>query len=94
MGERCEACGRPFAHAQTRITDQELNVLSAWWTFRDTRAVAKFFGTSHQTVKNQLQNARNRNAVHSTSELAFLFMADLRSVADLAASHNKRQNAA
>jgi hypothetical protein len=44
--ERCESCGQvlPREGDGRQITDQELNVLSAWWLLHSTRAVARFFG--------------------------------------------------
>jgi DNA-binding CsgD family transcriptional regulator len=71
-----------------RITARELDVLSAWWLLHSTRAVARFFALSEQTVKNHLMNARIRNGVHSSAALAQLFMGDLRTMEELLASHN------
>jgi DNA-binding CsgD family transcriptional regulator len=88
--ERCESCGQvlPREGDGRQITDQELNVLSAWWLLHSTRAVARFFGRSEQTIKNQLYDARRRNGIHSTSELARLYMADLRTMEELMTHHN------
>ena len=93
---RCEACGQPLPQLDSvpRITDQELNVLSAWWLLHSTTAAARFYGVSEQTVKNQLNNARRRNGIHSTSALAHKFMGRLRTMDELMMSHNSRRKAA
>jgi DNA-binding CsgD family transcriptional regulator len=91
MSERCEACGQtlPSPHASDlRLTDQELNVLSAWWLLQSIRATARFFGRSEQTVKNQLLSARRRNGIRTTPELAMTFMAQLRTMEQLRGLHN------
>ncbi len=87
---RCESCGQPLPMIGPGrgISDQELNVLSAWWLLHSTRAVARFFGRSEQTIKNQLYDARRRNGIHSTSELAQMFMAELRTMDELLRSRN------
>ena len=87
---RCESCGQPLPQptAAGGISDQELNVLSAWWLLHSTRAVARFYGRSEQTIKNQLNDARRRNGFHTTSELAQRYMADLRTMDELLRSRN------
>jgi DNA-binding NarL/FixJ family response regulator len=95
--ERCVTCGQelPRAVGERRISEQELNVLSAWWHFRSTKAVARFYGRSEQTIKNQLMDARRRHGIHSTPELAYLYMGELRTMDELATSHNfSRRHAA
>lgn len=96
MSSVCSECGRPMpAPVEAwRITDQELNVLSAWWLFHSTRAVARFFGVTEQTIKNQLMDARRRHGIHKTSELAQLYMARLRTMEQLTMSQITRQTAA
>jgi DNA-binding CsgD family transcriptional regulator len=86
----CQACGQPLPRdvGAARLTIQELNVLSAWWHFHSTRAVARFFGRSEQTVKNQLMNARRRHGIHSTVVLAQTYMAELRTLEELTTQHN------
>ena len=86
----CQSCGQPLPRdiGAARLTTQELNVLSAWWHFHSTRAVARFFGRSEQTVKNQLMNARRRHGIHSTAGLAQRYMAELRTMDDLMTQHN------
>jgi hypothetical protein len=74
--------------SERRITDQELNVLSAWWHFHGVAAAARFFGRSEQTIKNQLMDARRRNGFHTTAELAQAFMSQLRTVDELMTHHN------
>ena len=93
---RCETCGQalPQSVGEHRISDQELNVLSAWWLLHSTRAVARFFGRSEQTIKNQLNDARRRHGIHSTAELARVYMAELRTMDELMASHNSLRRAA
>ena len=93
---RCESCGQPMPQPTVAggISDQELNVLSAWWLLHSTRAVARFYGRSEQTIKNQLYDARRRNGFHTTSELAQRYMADLRTMDELMASHNSTQRKA
>lgn len=96
MGDRCEACGQPvpLRLEEGRISDQELNVLSAWWLLHTTRSVARFFGRSEQTVKNQLMTARRRHGIHSTAQLAQMYMGQLRTMEELMASHNESRRAA
>jgi DNA-binding CsgD family transcriptional regulator len=95
MNERCDSCGQVIPReADGRISDQELNVLSAWWLMHSTRTVARFFGRSEQTIKNQLYDARRRHGIHSTSELARLYMGQLRTMEELMAHHNDSQKAA
>jgi DNA-binding CsgD family transcriptional regulator len=95
MGERCDSCGQVIPReVEGRISDQELNVLSAWWLMHSTRTVARFFGRSEQTIKNQLYDARRRHGIHSTSELARLYMGQLRTMEELMAHHNDSQKAA
>ena len=77
----------------SRITDQELNVLSAWWHFGSVRAVARFYGRAEQTIKNQLMDARRRHGIHTTLELAQTYMAELRTIDQLPASHNRNRSA-
>ena len=94
--EHCHACGQPLPRINetARITDQELNVLSAWWLMHSTRAVARFFGRSEQTIKNQLNDARRRHGIHSTAALAQHYMAQLRTMDELMMQHNFRREAA
>jgi DNA-binding CsgD family transcriptional regulator len=95
MGERCDSCGQVIPReAEGRISDQELNVLSAWWLMHSTRTVARFFGRSEQTIKNQLYDARRRHGIHNTSELARLYMGRLRTMEELLAQHNQSQQVA
>jgi DNA-binding CsgD family transcriptional regulator len=96
VSEICSGCGRPMPKpvSDWRITDQELNVLSAWWLLHSTRAVARFFGVSEQTIKNQLMNARRRHGIHSTTELAQTYMARLRTMEELTMSHKLHRKAA
>ena len=93
---RCDSCGQvlPQPEGGRGISDQELNVLSAWWLLHSTRAVARFYGRSEQTIKNQLYDARRRNGFHTTSELAQRYMAVLRTMDELMASHNSTQRKA
>ena len=95
-GEVCPTCGHALAVplVDRRITEQELNVLSAWWLMHSIRSTARFFGVAEQTVKNQLMDARRRNGFHSTAELAQAFMGQLRSMDELMAQHNKRARVA
>jgi DNA-binding CsgD family transcriptional regulator len=95
MGERCDSCGQVIPReADGRISDQELNVLSAWWLMHSTRTVARFFGRSEQTIKNQLYDARRRHGIHSTSELAQMYMGRLRTMEELLAQHNESRQVA
>lgn len=73
---------------ERRLTDRELQILSAWWLLHSVRSTARFFTLSEQTIKNQLYNARIRNGVHTSADLAALFMGQLRTMDDLLASHN------
>lgn len=92
----CHACGQPLPDptAVRHITDRELEVLSAWWLMHSVRAVARFFGLSEQTVKNQLYQARHRNDVHSSAALAQLFMARLLPMDVLVSNATKHRRAA
>ena len=92
----CEACGQqlPLRLEESRISDQELNVLSAWWLLHTTRSVARFFGRSEQTVKNQLYDARRRHGIHSTAQLAQLYMGQLRTMEELMTQHKNVQKRA
>lgn len=92
----CDKCGQPLPRlmADHRITSRELDVLSAWWLLHGIRATARFFGLSEQTVKNHLMNARIRNGVHTSAALAQLFMADLRTMDALLASHKSQREVA
>ena len=93
---RCESCGQllPGAVGERRITEQELNVLSAWWHFHGVGAAARFYGRSEQTIKNQLMSARRRHGIHRTAELAQLYMPQLRTIAELMTQHNSERKAA
>ena len=92
----CESCGQTLPGTGDRklITDQELNVLSAWWHFGGVRATANFFGVAEQTVKNQLMDARRRNGIHTTPELARAFMGELRTMNQITTQHNIRRKSA
>lgn len=92
----CPTCGQhmPQPLAENRVTDRELEILSAWWLLHTVRATARFFGLSEQTVKNHLMNARIRNGVHTTSALAQMFMGQLRTMEQLLASHKYQREAA
>lgn len=92
----CPTCGQPMprANGDYRITDRELEILSAWWLLHSVRATARFFVLSEQTVKNHLMNARIRNGVHTSAALAQLFMGRLHSMDVLLAQHNQGKAAA
>ena len=92
----CPTCGQrvPQPRADNRLTNRELEILSAWWLLQTIRATARFFDLSEQTVKNHLLNARIRNGVHTSAALASLFMAKLYTMEQLVASHNHQRRAA
>lgn len=72
----CPTCGQtlPDPSAIRHITERELEILSAWWLLHSVRSVARFFGLSEQTIKNQLYRARHRNDVQTSAALAQMFM--------------------
>lgn len=93
----CPTCGHILPlEPSGDLTDAELDVLSVWWgpPPRSTRAVARFLGLSEQTIKNHLYNARIRNGVHTTRELAQRCMEQLRTVDEVMKSHNQRRRVA
>ena len=94
VGERCPQCGQYLPQStDVVLTERELVALSAWWATGRYREAAMLAGVAVQTLKNQLLHARNRVAVHTTHELALLYLGRLRSKDELAASHNARVTA-
>jgi DNA-binding CsgD family transcriptional regulator len=85
--EICPTCNRPLPSEARYLTDRERAALSAWWWLKSTRAAAVALGLSEQTVKNQLMTARNRNGVTKTSDLAYMYMAQLSAKAVVRTSH-------
>lgn len=73
----CPTCNRPLPDEGRYLTERERAALSAWWWLKSTRAAAVALGVAEQTVKNQLAVARRRNHCNRTSDLAFMFMAQL-----------------
>lgn len=91
----CEACGQvlPDPMRQHRITNAELDALSAWWWTRSVGAAARVMGLREQTVKNQLLRARQRNDCHKTLELAQIFAGQLRPLVELTQQNSQRRAA-
>ena len=83
----CPACNRPLPDEGRYLTDREKAALSAWWWLKSTRAAATALGLSEQTVKNQLLKARNRHQLHKTSDLAYMYLAQLSSKDVVRTSH-------
>lgn len=73
----CPTCHRPIPGGGVYLTDAERAALSAWYWLKSTKAAANALGLAEQTVKNQLAVARRRNHCNRTSDLAFMFMAQL-----------------
>lgn len=91
IGERCGACGQLIVKPATvPLPKRELVALSAWWSTGHYRDAAMLAGVSIQTLKNQLQRARIRNDVHSTHQLASMYLGQLLSREQLITSHNQR----
>lgn len=90
----CSECNRPLPDDVRYLTDRERAALSAWWWFKSTRAASVALGLSEQTVKNQLQTARNRNEVRRTVDLAFMFLAQLDAKHVVRTSHNSAEREA
>jgi DNA-binding CsgD family transcriptional regulator len=91
MSERCPTCGQPLPRStDVVLPERELVALSAWWATGRYREAAMLAGVAVQTLKNQLLRARNRVAVHTTHELALMYLGRLRSKAELLESHNDR----
>jgi DNA-binding CsgD family transcriptional regulator len=89
--EYCDACGQPLPKQATEsLPERELIALSAWWATGHYRDAATLAGVAEQTLKNQLHRARIRNGVHSTVEVAQMYLGQLRSLSQLTASHNSR----
>jgi hypothetical protein len=87
----CETCGRPFEkQSDVVLPERELVALSAWWATGRYREAAVLAGVAMQTLKNQLQRARIRVGVHSTHELALMYLGHLRSKEALLTQHNRR----
>lgn len=88
MSDYCPTCGRPIDPQPHRLSESELNALSAWWATGSVRAAANLLVLSEQTVKNHLYNARVRHGLHKTTDLVQLYFARLRSKGELVAQHN------
>jgi DNA-binding CsgD family transcriptional regulator len=89
--ELCDKCGQPLPRQNDVVLpERELVALSAWWLTGRYREAAVLAGVAQQTLKNQLRRSRIRVGVHSTHELALLFLGHLRSKEELLTSHNRR----
>lgn len=91
----CEACGQPILDPTVvrHITRAELEALSAWWWARSARGAGRVLGRGEQTIKNQLQRARDRNQCRKTLELAKVFAGQLQTMEELT-QRNRRRAAA
>jgi hypothetical protein len=76
------------------LTDAELDAVSAWWHMGTIKRAADLLSRAERTVINQLYSARIRNNLHTTLELAQMYMGDLRTVSQLVAQHNKSRREA
>lgn len=91
MSKHCPACGQLMPGSVGRgMTDAELDALSAWWHTGTIKAAADLLSRAERTIINQLYNARIRDDVHTTLELAQLHLGELRTMGDLLAQHNSR----
>lgn len=91
----CLSCGQPIpAREGAPLTPGELDALSAWWHTGTVRKAATVLSRAPRTVVNQLYQARIRNNVHTTLELAQLHMGELRTMRDLVTKHNHSRKAA
>ena len=96
-GVLCPRCGQPMPEDQRSraiLPAGELDALSAWWHMGSIKRAADLLSRAERTVINQLYSARNRNKVHTSLELAQLYMGSLRSQSDLVASHKKTRRKA
>lgn len=88
MSKQCPTCGQPLpGSARTALSPAELDAVSAWWHMGTVKGAARLLSRAERTVINQLYNARIREDVHTTLELAQLHMSQLRSMSDLVTSH-------
>lgn len=91
MSALCPSCGQVLPNATGQpLTPAELDAVSAWWHMGSIKRAADVLSRSERTVVNQLYSARIRNGVHTTHELALLYMGSLRSKTELATQHNNR----
>ena len=85
----CPTCGQPWEPPERKdLTPAELDSLSAWWHTGSTKRAADLLRRSQRTVINQLYSARIRNNVHTSVELVHLHLGELRTMRELATSHN------
>ena len=93
MSALCPTCGQPIPEARPRaiLPAGELDALSAWWHMGTIKAAADLLSRAERTVINQLYSARTRNNLHTSLELAQLYMGALRSRSELLASHKSHQ---
>ena len=68
----CPTCGHVILES-ARITDRELDVLSAWVALRSVKLAASWVGVGEQRAKNLLAAARARNGAATNDELVDLF---------------------
>ena len=91
IGEKCPTCGQIIPKpTAVLLPKRELVALSAWWATGHYRDAAMLAGVAVQTLKNQLRRARIRNDVHSTQQLASMYLGQLLSREQLITSHNQR----
>lgn len=87
----CPTCQRPWpleAPQHRPLTERELDVLSAWHHYRSVQLAARLVGVGEQRAKNLLASARRRSGVDTNAQLVVMHLGLLRSVEDLARSHN------
>jgi hypothetical protein len=96
MNALCPTCGQPVPENRSRaaLPAAELDALSAWWHMGTIKAAADLLSRAERTVINQLYSARSRNNLHTSLELAQLYMGSLRSRSELLASHKSNQRKA
>lgn len=72
----CPHCGQTLPRDSARITDRELDVLTAWWMAGTLRKAAVIAGVSEQRAKNMIRAARIRSgAADNKALLAIHFVA-------------------
>lgn len=90
----CPTCGQPLPQPAKRLTNGELDALSAWWITKSVHGAAQMLRVSDRTVTNHLYNARTRHGIHKTVELVQLHFGHLRSADAILTQQNSRKREA
>ena len=78
----CPTCGHVILES-ARITDRELDVLSAWVALRSVKLAASWVGVGEQRAKNLLAALRRRTRAETNMDLAVHFAGRLRSAGEV-----------